>query len=348
MSNLYILTTAINRPDLHNNSIGHMYSNYLNNEKDDILKRWNRVIHIINIDKPPNNKLDHITQQMTAENFRNIIPEWVEINFIIPNPETSSLLNAYKNLMTYLKINNGLDINHNYWWLEDDWYIHPPKDIFLRVIPLFKKNNITPIAITMTVNHQLGSFRGGPIMSGTYFLRFFNLVELGLLKVKKNPERQYRSFLSGKDCYANQPHYHIHRQLDINKGDTTIHLVLINTERSIPRISPDFGINYYHIYFNTDITLRLHSVFIQRNDLVTPNEHDRWWYANLGSGTSGQIDPNQVFQTIRSPAAYQPLSPSDFFALHFFHSESIVLFVVKPYCIKDIGRDYMANLAKEP
>jgi hypothetical protein len=50
-----------------------------------------------------------------------------------------------------------------------------------------------------TNKSPLGSFRGGPIMSGSYFLNFFNIVNLCVSNNTCDPERQVRRWLSGLD-----------------------------------------------------------------------------------------------------------------------------------------------------
>lgn len=316
MKKFVIMTTAINRPELHNESILKMYEIFYAPYKQFVDETFS-IVHVINIDKLPNPKLT-ATQEETKNNFDRIIPSTVEKIYNIT--ETPSFLVACQNIMHKLKECDLLNENHIYWWLEDDWGIERYFNFFRRVHETlcFKMS-----AITMTRNNQIGSFRGGPVMSGDYFLNFFNLIHLKVMNNKKNPELQYKNYMRALKCY--NPPYRIHRQLK-NDEDHTINIVVVYHDVYFNRITPDFYKNYYESTFHKDIKIVYHIVCIFGDD------YNKVHYLNCSDDDSVNIHDSKQYTVIR------------FCDIQCLNTNSITYISVKKYAIDDIGRPYMELL----
>ncbi len=156
---LIILTTAILRGEaFHSESIGEFYKLY----NKYFLLNYD-VYHIINIDEPSHLK-KYFNYYESVLEFENIIPKNVKRIYL--KQEKAGFLGAYKNLMKCTEDKNLISNENLFWWLEDDW--KPKKNYnFFKIINIFSKLNNT--AFTLSQGASLCSFRGGPIMSGTFY-----------------------------------------------------------------------------------------------------------------------------------------------------------------------------------
>jgi hypothetical protein len=184
MNKFIILTASIIRGEFHKNTIGKFYDyfkNYLNNYE---------IIHIINIDEPEN-LLKHFNKFETMYNYNEIIPKNVKKIFINePNP---GFLNAYKKLVHKVEQLNLINDNYKYYWLEDDW--EPKQNFnFVRFLDFLNYPNSS---FTFSNSAPLGSFRGGPFMTGSYFKNVFNIRRY--MNDTCDPERQMQRWIRGGD-----------------------------------------------------------------------------------------------------------------------------------------------------
>lgn len=177
---LILLTTAITRGDLHKQSIELFYSNMYNDLIDDY-----DIIHIINIDYPIKlREKDTFCPQKTKELLDEIIPSDIRKIFIMQSDDTPSFAKAYKKVINCIYENDLFVIHNNpiLWWLEDDWTMFN----YYNFVSLFRlinsisfdksKNTINEkIALSITDNAPLCSFRGGPIMSSAFFETYFDI-----------------------------------------------------------------------------------------------------------------------------------------------------------------------------
>lgn len=179
---LVILTTAITRPELHNKSIGKLYLNF-----DNSFSKLKKVYHIINIDYP--DKLKELyNYEDTKNNFNKIIPSYVEKHFITEKGKNFCL--AYKKVCSKLNELNILDNDTLVWWLEDDWYVNEKLYDFFN---FFKLLELKHSAISFCKNAPIGSFRGGPIMSSSYFTKLFDLSKT--ININCDPEKKVGLFI---------------------------------------------------------------------------------------------------------------------------------------------------------
>lgn len=116
VNNLFILTTAIIRPDIHKKGIAHFIN--LINSSEKILKNFKNINFIIN--------LDNIGKKDSNENIKLLNKSSkntkTKIN-IYENKNNPCFLNAFLNV--YFKCNEIQNSKENniFFWLEDDWYI---------------------------------------------------------------------------------------------------------------------------------------------------------------------------------------------------------------------------------
>ena len=177
VNNLFILTTAVIRPDIHKKGIAH-FINLINSSKI-ILKNFKNINFIIN--------LDNIGKKDSKENIKLLktYSKNTKIN-IYENKKNPCFLNAFINV--YLKCNEIQNSNENniFFWLEDDWYI--TKDNFNNYL---KKEIISFInddnQYLMTVNWK----PSGPpfFFKQFYFDKLIYHIQNNLDKNKNDPER---------------------------------------------------------------------------------------------------------------------------------------------------------------
>jgi hypothetical protein len=313
---LIIMTTAITRPTLHNQSIGNFYLKYYFPYKNDIDEYFD-LYHVINIDWPDKLK-QYFTVEDTINNFNEIIPETV--TKIYNTPENPSFLQAFKNIMYKIEEHNLLSLDNWYWWFEDDW-IGTNNLNFFQIIKFIK--NFKNSALTMTRNCQIGSFRGGPIMNGFYFLNYFNIERLGYMNNTCDPERQVSRFIGAKNVIEFPNSLSKKREL-INEYDKQINLLLIYFDPNISRISPDFSFGFYKEKFNKEIFFKHHICIINNYDI------NEILYLNF--------DLNNDLNNINS---YKNFNLNELTQI--FFSDSITYIIIKPYCFEDCGRDFASS-----
>jgi hypothetical protein len=117
---IIIGTTAINRPELHNDNIGEWY-NWINSlDKTKYNINW-----FINVDYIP--KLEKSTED-TIQNFKKLIKE-IPTNFFTCGEKGGNFLQACKSISTNIEdfiIKKNLDSDKiAIIWLEDDWKLSP-------------------------------------------------------------------------------------------------------------------------------------------------------------------------------------------------------------------------------
>ncbi len=253
---LILLTTAILRGEtFHIESIGEFYKLY---NKYFLLNY--EVYHIINIDEPSHLK-KYFNYYESILGFENVIPN--NIKKIYLKQEKAGFLGAYKNLMNCV-IEKNLDSNENlFWWLEDDW---KPKKVydFYKFINIFSRLNNT--AFTLSQSAALCSFRGGPIMSGTFFKNLFNCSQF--MNNTCDPERQVNRWVRYNETGSlNRIKY------DNGKVDNTqIQLFLVYIENDTIDLNKFLSWSYNR--YNPTIKL-------QHNLLVIKNNYTKFHYSKV-------------------------------------------------------------------
>ena len=313
---LIIMTTAIVRPVLHINSIGHFYKKYYEPYMNEI-NEYYEIYHVINIDYPEKLK-KHFTVVETIDNFNQIIPENVFKIYI--TPENPSFLQAFKNIMHKIEEVNLLSEDNFYWWFEDDWVGKNGLNFF-KIIMLLK--NFRNSALTITRNCPIGSFRGGPVMSGYYFMNFFNIERLGYMNDTCDPERQVGRYLRA-DGNIIFPNSVLKKREIIKDSDKNINILLVYFDTRINKINADFSINYYKDKFNKEIIFNYHLCMINNYNLDEIN------YLNYENNIN--INDTNSYKIINKNQLKELLD-----------SESILYIIIKPFCFEDCGRDFASS-----
>lgn len=309
MKKFILMTTAIIRPELHSKSIKKFYDEYYLKDKEYVDNNF-EIHHIINIDSPVKLKAFSSVEK-TIDNFSKIIPSNINKHYICP--EISSFASAFKNIMEEIKKLNLLDPNNYYFWFEDDWVLTKNICFFRLCEDLLK---FKCCAVTMTSNAQCGSFRGGPIMNGNYFSRYFNLVELGYFKTTKDPESQVRRWI-GKYATFGDPTF-------LKVPDKKIKLLLVSIE-GIRKYMDDFGMALYRTRFNKAIGYEKHIVacnnqYINNGDIL---------YLQCSDKTA---DSMAIRGNYMEKSYYDVVRELD--------GENPVYIIVKPYNFEDCGREF--------
>lgn len=217
MNKLIILTASIIRGEFHKKTIGKFYdffSSYLKNYE---------IYHIINIDEPANLK-KHFNNYETMNYYNQMIPKNVKTIFINkPNP---GFLNAYKKLMTKVEEMKLLHDDYLYYWLEDDWEPKQKYNISFFLQSLNFKNS----AYSFSNQAPLGSFRGGPFMTGSYFKNVFNIKKY--MNDTCDPERQMQRWVRGANNKNNNSFIHRLAVKNDNIELKHVHLILVAPKNS--------------------------------------------------------------------------------------------------------------------
>lgn len=177
MRNIIILTAAIPRGELHKSSIGAFYKLFNN-----YLLEYN-IHHVINIDNPDKLK-DVYSREETKKLFDKIIPSRVNKHYIIT--DKPNFCRAYVNVIREIYEKKIIDKDSIIWWLEDDW---KPKRNY-NYTNLFRFLDFSNSAISLTSNTPLCSFRGGPVMSYDFFVKYFDIHKT--INIRKDPEHKVR------------------------------------------------------------------------------------------------------------------------------------------------------------
>lgn len=316
MQKLIILTACIIRGEYHINSLGLFYKKY-----NKYLKNF-EVYHIFNIDQPKYLKR-YFSVYETLELLDNIIPSNVNKTIILnKNP---GFLTAFKNLTNKVIELNLLSDDNIYWWFEDDWKCNCSYNIFE-----LTKNicNIQNSAITFTNSAPLGSFRGGPLMSYSYFMNFFNIEKIGVMNSTCDPEKQVNRWLCGIN--RENGNQKIHR--DITKNNT-IHIILIyNNKNDI-----DF-IHFTHSYYKNNKKFNEDLIF-KYYILINNNNNNNYNYKFT------QIDYEKDYEKYKDNIKDILFKNITLDELKIFFNEhdikdNIKYFIHYPTCFTDTGRSF--------
>lgn len=313
---LIIMTTAIIRPILHNDSIKKFYNIHYFPYKSEIDNIFD-IYHIINIDQPEKLKV-HFTLEQTINNFNVIIPE--SINKIYLCPENPAFLQAYKNIMHKINELGLLSEDNLYWWFEDDWITNGSVNFFeeIKMLRQFKNS-----AMTMVKSSPIGSFRGGPIMNGYYFMNLFNIENLGCMNNTCDPEVQVRRYI-GATTDIVFPDKKVKRKL-LNESDKLINLVMFYVNTPFNKITVEYYTDFYKKKFNNEIKFIYHFI-VKNNDELLYLKYENQDATNKNN--------------------YKNVTYGDL--QNIFDTESIVYLITKPYMFDDCGRDFATkyNLIK--
>jgi len=294
MKKFIIMTTAIIRPELHTQSIGLFYSEYYQKHKQYVDNHF-QIHHVINIDSPDKLKT-FFTAEQTVENFNTIIPESVTKHYIVT--ETPGFGRAFENIMKKINETGLLDVSNFYFWFEDDWKLTYTFNFFQYI---YEAMRFKCCAMTNTSNSQCGSFRGGPIMNGEFFLRYFNLVKLDVFNRDKDPERQVVRFIGKYGQFFSKK---------LNYNDKQIKLVQIH-RKGIQLHKDDLGEAFYSDKFNKNIQFEKHYIMMENTNTlfysINDQDYEQCTYDNI---------------------------------LEKIDAESIVYLILKPYNFIDCGREF--------
>ena len=307
---IIICTTAIIRGDYQQESIGLFYDRF-NKYLDGF-----EVIHIINIDKP-NQLLNYFLISQTIELFNKIIP--LNITKIIIENNQPSFLSAFKNIMHKIEELNFDTQENIFWWFEDDW---KPKQNY-NIFQFHELFSITNTAVSFTEKADLGSFKAGPIMSGSYFDNFFNIEKIGVMNQTCDPERQVNRWLSGiKRTNGKQM---IERVLG---GNNTIQIVFLflGNEKIILKKLP-FAYYTNKLKFNKSIKFEFHIV---KSDLD---------FINIQHSLINPLSYKyKLTKILKLNYKYKLTKILKTELLQLFDNENIKYFIIKPDVFEDIGR----------
>lgn len=298
---LIILTTAITRGQFHRKSLGKFYNLYQTIFKKDFAN----IHHIINLDYPDKLK-DKYSKEETIDLFKEIIPDFINIEIIDNN--TIGFLNAYKNVVSKTHELNLLHNNCLIWWLEDDWdVVHFNENLFniIKIFPLH-----IPIGFNSVRSSPLGSFRGGPIMTNSYFCKYFDIVSNHQANDTCDPEKQVNRWISGIDKMNGKKK--IKRDIENDKDINIIYFFMKTNKIKVTEIPK----NYYNNKnkFNSELNFNYH--FIKSNDLK------QYYYSNLNHNKI-QFENRNINHI-----------------LEIMNDKGINYICIKPWLLDDIGRQF--------
>lgn len=300
MNKLIILTPSIIRGEFHVKSIGKFYDFFYK-----YFKSKYEIYHIINIDEPVNLK-KYFNKYETIDIYNKIIPPDVNKIYITePNP---GFLQAWKKIVLKIEKLGLINDLYLYYWLEDDW---EPK-VSYNILNFFELFNFSNTAYAICDKAPLGSFRGGPFMTGHYFSNIFNIRKY--MNETCDPERQMQRWLRGG--YQKNGNSFIHRLnvLNPNISNEIIHIIIVCEETNI--CIDDLNKYHYKTNFDKSIEFKYH--------LITyDNEKKNLKYSLVDNSANFKlvdIDCNEL-NTI-------------------FDNNYIKYFILKPSIQFDIGRDF--------
>lgn len=300
MNKLIILTPSIIRGDFHVKSIGKFYTYFYK-----YFKLKYKIYHIINIDEPVNLK-KYFNKYETIGVFNKIIPK--DVNKVYIMEPNIGFLQAWKKIVLKIEELNLVNDSYLYYWLEDDW---EPK-ISYDITNFFDLLNFSNSAYTITDKAPLGSFRGGPFMTGSYFSNIFNIYKY--MNTTCDPERQMQRWLRG-GCQKNG-NLSIHRLSVPNSNVSVelIHIIIVCDEFNIEL--EDLNKYHYKTGFDESIEFKFH--------IITYNiKKINFKYS--------QVDNFNNFK----------LADINCDKLNdLFHNNFIKYFILKPSVQFDIGRDF--------
>ena len=217
MKKLIILTASIIRGDFHKQTIGKFYEFFYKYLKD------YDIYHIINIDEPKNLK-NHFNKYETMYVYNEIIPE--KVNKIFINKPNPGFLQAYKKLISKVEELDLINDDYLYYWLEDDW---EPKSNY-NINKFFTVLNYPNASYTYSNAAALGSFRGGPFMTGSYFKNVFNIRQY--MNNTCDPERQMVRWIRGGNNKNGREYIHRFSIQNKNIDLLNIHIILVCSENN--------------------------------------------------------------------------------------------------------------------
>lgn len=300
MNKLIILTPSIIRGDFHSKSVGKFYDFFYQH-----LKSKYEIHHIINIDEPCNLK-KYFNKYETIGVYNKIIPSDVNKIYITdPNP---GFLQAWKKIVRKIEELDLVNDSYLYYWLEDDWEPKAEYDI----TQFFDLLNFPNTAYTITDRAPLGSFRGGPFMTGSYFSNIFNICKY--MNETCDPERQMQRWLRGG--YQKNGNSSIHRLCVSNPNISVemIHIIIVCDEKNIGL--GDLNIHHYKTGFDKSIEFKFH--------LITYNKIMKNLKYSLVDNDNNFVLNNIVHNKLND----------------IFDNISIKYFILKPSVQFDIGRDF--------
>ena len=212
MKKLIILTASIIRGDFHKQTIGKFYKFFY-----EYLKDYD-IYHIINIDEPKNLK-NHFNKYETMHVYNEIIPE--KVNKIFINKPNPGFLQAYKKLISKVEELNLINDDYLYYWLEDDW---EPKSNY-NIDKFFTVLKYPNACYTYSNSAPLGSFRGGPFMTGSYFKNVFKIQKY--MNDTCDPERQMSRWIRGGNNKNGREYIHRFSIQNNNIDLLNIHIILV-------------------------------------------------------------------------------------------------------------------------
>lgn len=303
---LVILTPCIIRGEFHKKSLGKFY-----NVCGNYLKEF-EIYHIFNIDSPEYLK-QYFTSYETIGIIKELVPEFVNKTFILN--ETAGFLNAYKNLMNKVKELNLLSEDNLFWWFEDDWEVIQNYNIF-NLVKLFCQ--VKNLSMNFVDRSPLGSFIAGPIMSGEYFINYFNIEHLKVMNNGCDPEKQVGRWLSGNDRKNGKKR--IHRDITNNE---IINIFVLYHDKKCININ-DFNYWYYNKpeKYNKNLIFKYYVLVNNNNNFEISNITN-----NMLNLDFENIDINEFKQR--------------------FDNKNIKYISVHPYAFRDIGRYFNSDFNLE-
>jgi hypothetical protein len=244
MKKVIILTASIIRGDFHEKTIGKFYEFFANYFSD------YEIIHIINIDEPVHLR-KFFNRYETMFNYNKIIPK--QVNKIYINEPNPGFLDAYKKIIAKIEELNLIDDDYFYYWLEDDW---EPKSNY-NICKFIEYLNFKNTAFTFSNNCPLGSFRGAPFMTGSYFKNVFNIKNF--MNTTCDPERQMQRWIRGG--YNKNGNSFINRMSieNTNIDNKYIHIIFISPDNININIEHKLHIwNYKSPPFDPAIKFQFH------------------------------------------------------------------------------------------
>lgn len=154
MINIFIGTTSINRPDLHNITIPKWYEMINKLDKNKFNLNW--VINIDHIKKIP------FSVKETQDNYRKLIKN-INTVFLDSGDEKNNFFNACKRVANYINSEVDrlkLDKSQTYiFWLEDDWSLVKELDIENLVVNFMTQNSLLNLSfLRRNYIHALAPF----------------------------------------------------------------------------------------------------------------------------------------------------------------------------------------------
>jgi hypothetical protein len=299
MNKLIILTPSIIRGDFHIKSIGKFYEYFF-----EYLKDKYQIHHIVNIDEPENLK-KYFNKYETIEIYNKIIPNEVNKTYIIePNP---GFLQAWKKIVLKIEELGLVNDEYLYYWLEDDW---EPKENY-DITKFFDTLKFPNTAYTITDKAPLGSFRGGPFMTGSYFSNIFNIRKY--MNDTCDPERQMQRWIRG--TYQKNGNSLIHRFSITNTNvlNEQIHIIIVCDKKNVDLAD----LNKHHYIsnrFDKSIKFKFHAIMYENNNFEY-SEID-----HLNNCNFKKIEKNELEKI--------------------FSNNYIKYFIIKPSIMFDIGRKF--------